>query len=259
MQISGLQKFSILDYPGNISAIVFTQGCNFRCQFCYNPMLVWPIRIAAAKQASGTKEVGKLKNNSSLKCEENEKSHSFVKESDFFQFLESRVNKLDGIVITGGEPTLQADLTEFISKIKKFGFKIKLDTNGTNPKILKKLIDGKLIDYIAMDIKGPEKKYGLITGVKPNFPKIKESIKLIIESSLPYEFRTTLAPGLHTKEDIKKMGNLIKGADKWFLQNLKSDTNLINNELEGIKAFSRKEMEEFRKAGASFVKKCLVR
>jgi pyruvate formate lyase activating enzyme len=244
MLIGGLQKFSLLDYPGHISAIVFTQGCNFQCQFCYNPMLVWPT------------EVGKLKNISSS---EDKKSHPKITEDDFFDFLKSRVNKLESVVISGGEPTIQSDLPKFMEKIKSLSFLIKLDTNGTNPIMLKKLLVKKLVDYIAMDIKAPGDKYEVVTGVKPDFRKIKESIRIIRESGLPFEFRSTIVPGLHTEEDIKEMGRLIAGSEKWYLQTLKSDTELVNAKLEKIKPYTKKEMEEFKKIGLKFVKECGVR
>lgn len=244
MLIGGLQKFSLLDYPGHISTIVFTQGCNFRCQFCYNPMLVWPITV------------GKLKNISSS---EDRRSHPLMKEDDFFDFLKNRVGKLDAVVITGGEPTLQKDLLEFMKKIKDLSFLIKLDTNGTNPGLLKKILSQKLVDYIAMDVKAPADKYEKITGVKPQLSKIKESIKMIRESGLPYEFRTTIVPGLHSREDVKAMGKMMSGAEKWFLQFLKSDTDLINSKLQSTKPYSKKDMEEFRKIGLSYVKKCEIR
>ncbi|HOZ56197.1 MAG TPA: anaerobic ribonucleoside-triphosphate reductase activating protein [bacterium] len=247
MLIGGLQKFSLLDYPGHVTAIVFTQGCNFRCQFCYNPMLVWP------------SEVGKLKNSFSSKNEGIKKGHPLIKEGDLFDFLKSRMGKLDGVVVSGGEPTIQRDLPEFLAKIKELGFKIKLDTNGTSPNMLKKVLAKKLVDYIAMDIKAPAEKYEKVTGVKSNFSKIKESIKIIRESGLPYEFRSTTVPGLHSAEDIRKMGELIRGADKWFLQILKSNTDLINIELEKVKPYTKKEMEEFKKIGLKLVKECRVR
>ena len=247
MIIGGLQKFSILDFPGHISAIVFTQGCNFRCQFCYNPMLVWP------------SEVGKLKNSSSLQGEGIKKGHPLIKEGDLFDFLEARINKLDSVVITGGEPTLHPDLPKFIKKIKDMSFLIKLDTNGTNPIMLKKLIDDELVDYIAMDIKAPLDKYEVVTGVKFQLSKIRESIKMIVDSKLPYEFRSTIVPGLHSIEDIKKMGEIIKGSDKWYLQFLKTDTDLVNTELEKTKSYTKIEMEKFRNLGLRYVKKCEIR
>ena len=249
MIISGLQKFSLLDYPGSVSAIIFTQGCNFRCHFCYNPMLVWP-----------QSEVSKFKNISSSSADEKiEKVYPRFLEDDLFDFLKKRQKKLDAIVITGGEPTIHKDLPEFIKKIRKLGFKIKLDTNGTNPGMIKNLIDEKLVDYIAMDIKGSLEKYAIITGVQPNLNSIKKSIKIIMQSGLPYEFRTTVVPGLIEKKDIKKIGELIKGAEKWYLQNFKSDINLVNDSFEKYKSYSLKEMEEMRKIGEGYVDFCGAR
>jgi len=153
MIIGGLQKFSLLDYPGHIAAIIFTQGCNFKCQFCYNPMLVWPSKVNKFKQ----------------------KDHPFQnKEDGLFDFLKLRVNKLDAVVISGGEPTIHPDLVDFIAKIKKLGYLVKLDTNGTNPEIIKDLLKKKLVDYIAMDIKAEEGKYSKVVGKKVNFAKIKK-------------------------------------------------------------------------------------
>ena len=182
-----------------------------------------------------------------------------LKEGDLFDFLKSRAGKLDGVVVSGGEPTIQADLPEFLAKIKKLDFKIKLDTNGTNPVMLKKIVAKQLVDYIAMDIKAPAAGYEKVTGAKSQFPKIAESIRIIRESGLPYEFRSTIVPGLHTAEDIRKMGEMIKEADKWFLQVLKTDTDLVNTNLEKVEPYTRKEMDEFKKIGLKFVKECGVR
>ena len=247
MILGGLQKFSLLDFPGHIAAIIFTQGCNFRCQFCYNPMLVWPALGHSKFKYEVPSDVW------------DQKDHQLIEEGDLFVFLKSRLNKLDGLVITGGEPTMHADLPEFIGKIKTMGFKIKLDTNGTNPEMIKILIESKLIDYIAMDIKGPEDKYEKITGVKIGLDNIKKSIKIIMGSNLPYEFRTTVVPGLLEKNDIKKMGEMIRGADKWFLQPFKSDTDLINPDLEGKFGFKLLELDEMRKIGKEYVQKCEIR
>lgn len=231
MKIGGLEKLTLIDYPGEIAAIIFTSGCNFRCHFCYNPMLVVP----------------------------RQNGHPLIEEGDLLNFLQSRVSKLSGVVVTGGEPTLHYDLSEFLSKIKNLGYKIKLDTNGTNPEILKKVIDAGLVDYIAMDIKGPLNKYEKITGVEVDLENIKKSIKIIIESGLPYEFRTTLVPGLHIKEDIDEMGEMIKGADKWFLQFFKSDTGLVDKSFESKISYTHIDMEEMRKVGERYVKQCGVR
>jgi len=246
MIIGGLQKFSLLDYPDKISAIIFTQGCNFRCHFCHNPMLVL------------THEVGKIKN-ISLKDKGKEKGQALISEAGLFHFLKKRQGKLEAVVITGGEPTMHKDLPIFIKKIKELGFLIKLDTNGTAPEILEELIKKKLLDYIAMDIKAGEDKYEKIVNSKVNFNKIKKSVKIIKESKLPYEFRTTLAPGLLNKGDIEKIGRLIKGADKWYLQKFMSATDLVNPEFKNKKPFTNKEMEEMRRLGEKYVRKCQVR
>ena len=145
MNIGGLQKFSLLDYPEHLSAIIFTQGCNFRCQYCYNPMLVWPIRKGRLKDISL----------SVLDGDQQKGRPQIISEGDLFAFLKTRAGKLDAVVITGGEPTIQPDLSKFIAKIKKLGYLVKVDTNGTNPDMLKKLIKEGLVDYLAMDIKAP--------------------------------------------------------------------------------------------------------
>ncbi len=243
MIIGGLEKFSLIDFPKHLSAIVFTKGCNFRCQFCYNPMLVVPER-----------ENGFEKD----RFLDSEKSES-IKESDLFVFLESRIGKLDAVVITGGEPLLHNDLEDFIIKIRKMGFKIKLDTNGTSPEKLKNLIEKGLLDYIAMDIKGPKEKYVEITGVNIDLKDILESIIIIMESGVDYEFRTTVAPSMLEPVDIEKMGEMIKGAKKWYLQPFKSDTELINNKYKNTLPYKDDEMEEMKKRGEKYVELCEVR
>lgn len=246
MIIGGLQKFSLLDYPAKVSAIVFTQGCNFRCQFCYNPMLVWPIKVGKSKYAPQNAERQKVHPN-------------IIKEDDLFVFLESRVGKLDAVVITGGEPCLQKDLLEFTQKIKKLGFLVKLDTNGSYPEILAKLITKKLIDYIAMDLKAPADKYKEVTGVKADFNNIKKSVKIIMQSNLPYEFRTTVVPGFLNKDDILEMGKIIKGAPAWYLQGFKSGADLVNQGLKGKVPYNLRQMQEMAEIGRKLVKKCEAR
>lgn len=237
MIIGGIEKFSLIDYPEHLSAIVFTKGCNFRCQFCYNPMLVWP------------DQEGKTNN----------EDHHRIGEDDLLVFLRSRVGKLDAVVVTGGEPTLHADLPEFLVGIKKLGFKIKLDSNGTNPEMLQTVIDQELVDYIAMDIKATPQKYDLVTGAQPDMEKIKESIRIIKESGLPYEFRTTVVPELATIKDISEMGELISGADKWYLQKFKSDTTLVNRDFENFQAYKEDEMAKMCEIAKNYVKICEVR
>lgn len=268
MRIGGIEKTTLIDYPGEIATIIFTQGCNFRCQFCYNPMLVWP-----------ESEDSELKYS---------RDHSKINEDDLFDFLKKRKGKIDAVVVTGGEPTIHPDLPEFLRKIKALGFKIKLDTNGTNPEMLASIVGvplagtlnrdmnietkragaspaPTLIDYLAMDIKAPLEKYEQITQVKVNPDNIKKSIKMIMESGLPYEFRTTIPPELLNKEDIRKMGELIKEiADsssaasaqegKWYLQFFKSDTDLVNQKLRNRQAYTGKEMAELVEIAGQYVK-----
>ena len=255
MIIGGLQKFSLLDYPEQLAAIVFTQGCNYRCQYCYNPMLVRPdVHDKFKNRASASPESGDQNGRPQFS--------PLVKaifEDDFFVFLRNRQNKLDAVVITGGEPTLHEDLPEFIKKIKQLGYKIKLDTNGTNPEMIAKIVKEKLIDYVAMDVKGSPRKYGEIIGVKPNLADIKKSIKIIMDSKLPYEFRTTIVPGLIEITDIKEIGELIKGARKWFLQQFKNETELVNTKWQSQRPYKSSEMEAMCKIAQNYVKICGIR
>ncbi len=186
MQIGGVQKTSLLDFPDKISAIVFTQGCNFRCGYCHNPEL-----IVLKNEPAWTMPA-------------------------FFDYLNTRKGKLDGVVITGGEPCLQADLKDFITEIKKLGFAVKLDTNGTFPDKLQGLLP--YLDYIAMDIKAPLDKYSTITNTNINTDKILESINIIKNSGVDYEFRTTVVKSQLSFEDFKEIGKLIKGARRYYLQ-----------------------------------------
>jgi len=188
-----------------------------------------------------------------------EKGLSAISTEDLFLFLRERFGRLDGVVITGGEPTLHNDLPSFIKKIKKLGYDVKLDTNGTNPEMLAALIKDKLIDYVAMDLKAPFEKYEETIGVKTNCNNLKKSVKIITKSGLPHEFRTTVVPGLLVGDDFEKMGKIIKGADKWYLQKFKSDTGLVNRLYMGKKSYTDKEMKEFASLGRQFVKFCEVR
>lgn len=243
MIIGGLQKISLLDFPGKVSAILFTQGCNFRCHFCYNPMLVWPNQAGCLNTdlPNGDK-----------------KSYS-INEDDFFYFLKSRQGKLDGLVITGGEPTLHRDLPDFIYKIKKMGFLVKLDTNGTNPGMLSELIEKKLIDYIAMDIKASREKYNEITGVKVQFKNIEKSVKIIMDYKGPYEFRTTIMPGMFELGDIQEIGRLIEGAELWYLQKFLVKTELVDNSLVNETPYTEEETLLLVGEGRKHVKKCELR
>jgi len=240
MKIGGLEKLSLIDYPDHIAAIVFTQGCNFRCSFCYNPMLVLP---DAGRDDRNIKEKG----------------FSPLRLENLFLFLHERFGRLDGVVISGGEPTMHKSLPNFIRKIKDIGYDVKLDTNGTNPQMLASLVKDKLVDYIAMDLKAPIKKYEEITKVKTSCNNLKKSVKIILDSGLPHEFRTTVVPGLLTEDDILEMGKIIKGAKNWYLQVFKSDTDLVNPEFQKKPAYSKKQMEKMVDIGKKSAGVCYLR
>jgi len=217
-------------------------------------MLVWP------EGASKPKNIDSAENgNHKFLAEEIEEVNSEISENDLFDFLNKRVGKLEGIVITGGEPTLHPDLPEFIDKIRDLGFKIKLDTNGTNPEMIKRLVAENKIDYIAMDIKGTEESYSKVTGVPVNMENIKKSIKVIMESNLPYEFRTTVVPELVKLEDIDVMGEMIKGADKWFLQQFKSDMELVKSEIENFSPYEKEVLDKMEEIVKKYVNISAVR
>jgi pyruvate formate lyase activating enzyme len=245
MIIGGLQKNSLLDYPGKISAIIFTQGCNFRCHFCYNPMLVWPI---------------KSDKNKDKPCAKGQEKDQFrLDEADLFHFLKKRAGKIDAVVISGGEPTIHSDLPKFIDRIKKIGYLIKLDTNGTNPEMLLKLMRGGLLDYIAMDIKTSFEKYEKAVGIKCDLKKIEKSVKLIMASNLKYEFRTTLAPGLVDSDDLLEISQIIKGADQWFLQKFRPEKNILNPEFDFARPYSDSDIKKVSRRVGPYVKKCGIR
>jgi len=218
MFIGGLQKSSLIDYPEKISAIIFTQGCNFRCPYCHNPELI------------------------EVKSKEQRVKSS---KTELFDFLKSRIGKLDGVVITGGEPTLHKDLPEFIKKIKDLGFSVKLDTNGTNPKMLQKLIDEKLIDYVAMDIKAPLDKYAEVVCAKVDTSKIQESIDILKNSDIEYEFRTTVVKSQLSYYDFEQIGNLIRGGRKYYLQRF-LPTKTLNRFFINQSTYSDEEFEEIK-------------
>lgn len=239
MKIGGLEKFSMIDYPEKLSAVVFTIGCTFRCPFCYNPLLV-----EYSSPLHGSREKGE--------------DHT-LSEDGLFLFLESRKGKLDAVVITGGEPTMQPDLFDFIKKIKSMGFLIKLDTNGSNPEVLEKILDSGNVDYVAMDIKADEENYSRATGGRSDLDKVKESVKIIKESGIDYEFRTTCVPGFVDEKIMENMGRMIEGSSKWYLQNFRSNNDLLDKSLVGKSGFTEKQMSRFAEIGKSFVKTCKAR
>lgn len=213
MQLSGLQKLTLLDFPGKMACTAFTAGCNFRCPFCHNASLVTGDLAALPKMS----------------------------ESEFFSFLEKRQGILEGVCITGGEPTLQKDILSFIEKIKALGFAVKLDTNGARPDVLKEILDSGSVSYVAMDIKNSQKEYPKTVGIE-NFDitPVLESVELLKGGKTPFEFRTTVVSGLHTPESIREIGEWIGGVDNYFLQSFVDSGDLI---CEGFVGFDQKTMQ----------------
>lgn len=203
MDIRGFQKVSLIDFPGVICATVFTGGCDFRCGYCHNRELVL--------------NPGNLPK---------------YDESEILQYLAKSTGKIDGVCITGGEPTLQKDLTSFVRQIKTLGLKVKLDTNGTNPEKLKELIALNLLDYVAMDIKAPLHRYHLIAGVKCETSRIQKSIEILVSSGIEHEFRTTLVP-LLTESDIFQIREMIPG-DRYVLQQFRVTSTLADPALQNM-------------------------
>jgi len=228
MKIGGFQKTSLLDYPKEISSIIWTVGCNFNCPFCYNVDVV-------------------------------KKTTKDISEKEIFSFLEKRKKVIDGLVISGGEPLLQEDIASFCEKVKKLGYKIKIDTNGTFPEKLKELIDKKLVDYIAMDIKAPKGKYSDLAGKKVDIKKIQKSIDLIRISGVDYEFKTTFVPSLLCKKDIQEIGRWLDGSEKYFLQQFKNNIPTLSSDLEEATPYSKEELLDALEEVKPFFKCCDIR
>ena len=206
MIIGGLQKLTLLDFPGKVACTVFTLGCNLRCPFCHNAPLVTHIAHTPT-----------------------------MDESEFFSFLKKRQGILDGVTISGGEPTLMRDLYDFIAKIKCLGFDVKLDTNGTDPDTVERLIKNKMIDYVAMDIKNSLEKYAITSGLDNlDISKIKYTANMLMTGRLDFEFRTTLVSPYHTPEDFESIGKWLSGNEKFYLQAFVDSGDLVGTGVRGI-------------------------
>lgn len=238
MKIHGLNKLTLLDYPGHMACLIFTGACNYRCPFCHNASLVL-----------------------------NPNSQPAIDEEEIFAFLQSRKGILEGVCISGGEPTLQTDLPEFIRKIRTLGFHIKLDTNGSRPGVLKSLLDEGLLDYVAMDIKNAPKKYLTTIGI-PEEPlayaaatdtnnhvsdfnnlitdSVRQSTELLMQSGIPYEFRTTVVKELHNKEDLLTIGKWLNGARAYYLQSFRDSETLVGAALGQFHTYEPEQMRAFR-------------
>lgn len=232
MQLSGIKKSTLLDYPGKVATIVFTAGCNLRCGYCHNSEFVLPEKIQKI-------------------C------HDFISEEVFFRFLKTRTGFLDAVVICGGEPTLQSDLPDFCRRIKELWFLVKLDTNGSTPKVLDNLLDENLLDYVAMDVKYSLDRYEELSGKHIDIGLYKASIE-IIKTRLPdYEFRTTVIKWVHSKEDIESIAQTISWAKNYYLQNYRSGNTLDPNFV--WDSFLESELLELQAIAAPYVEKCGIR
>ncbi len=227
MYIKGLQKTTLLDFPSKVACTIFTAGCNFRCPFCHNASLVL-----------------------------DQSRDGLISEDEILSFLSKRKGILDGVCITGGEPLLQHDIVPFINKIRDMGFAVKLDTNGAFPERLSEIIQLGIVDYIAMDIKSSPSRYAEACGISKNPDGVFESIKIIMNANIPYEFRTTVVRELHTENDIRKIGELIRGAERYYLQAFKDSGELIGK---GFSAHCEETMKSMQKIAAQYVSVCEIR
>ena len=229
INIKGVQKTSMIDYPGNIVSTVFLSRCNFRCPFCHNPELVFD----------------EIKDD--------------VDVEEFLSYLESKKGWLDGICITGGEPTLHSGLKEFMRKVKQLGMKIKLDTNGTAPEIMKELIEENLVDYVAMDIKASLENYDKVVNAAVDKDKIMQSIDLLRLGKVDYEFRTTAVPGLFDDDEAHSIGKMMKGAKRYSLQQFRNSDNVLDKSYQDKEPYLVPELQRFAKIIEAYVENVEIR
>lgn len=230
MKVTGIQKLTLLDYPGVVACTVFTAGCNFRCPFCHNAMLVLPEQI----------------------------DDECLTDDEVFGFLKKRRGVLDGVAVTGGEPLLHADMPEFLARVKDLGYKIKLDTNGSNPELLSEIVKNKLVDRVAMDIKNAPEEYARTIGLKSfDIAPVERSKEMLLRGDIDYEFRTTVVKGIHTKESLIGAAKWIEGAKEYYLQQFKDSGNLILPD--GLSAYDEKQMHALADAVRDYVPTVEVR
>ncbi len=228
MKIQGLQKLTLLDYPEKVACTVFTAGCNFRCPFCHNASLVTHVP-----------------------------SEAELSEEAFFSFLKKRQGILDGVCITGGEPLLQTDIEEFIRRIKELGYAVKVDTNGSFPEKLKRIVSEGIVDYVAMDIKNSQEGYAETIGTEEKFLEaVRESVEFLKEGHVDFEFRTTVTKNFHTAARMEEIGRWISGVEKYFLQSFVDSGDLISSDIIGC---DEKEMKEFLSVVSAYVPNTKIR
>lgn len=230
LPIKGIQKTTLVDYPGKIATTIFFAGCNFKCPYCHNVALV--------------------KDPDSLPT---------IPDEEVLAYLESRRKYIDGVCITGGEPTLYKDLPKFLSELKKIGYSVKLDTNGTNPRMLKELIDSRSVDFIALDIKGPKENYAEVAAAQVDMNNIEESISLLKQSGVKYEFRTTVLPRFFKHDDVVKIGQWLQGAEKYCLQQFEKRGGTLDPHMGKETAYSLKELEGMAQGLRKYIKNVEVR
>jgi len=228
MQIAGFQETSLLDYPDHISAIVWTLGCTFRCPYCYNKDIV----------------LG---------------SGALIPPGDILSFLHHRRRRLEAVVVSGGEPLMQDGLGGFLREVKALGFLVKVDTNGMFPERLELLLDEGLVDYVAMDVKTSREKYRVAAGVRVPVERIEQTVRLIRECAPAYEFRTTVVPGVVSKEDVLAIGEWLQGSACFYLQQFKPMSSLINASFERVVPYTKERLEEMLAAVRPFFKQCGLR
>ena len=228
--IKGWQKTSLIDYSPFTASVIFVGGCTFKCGYCHNPELVM-----------GYSDIPS------------------IKQKEILDYLEKKKIWIDGVCITGGEPTIYKELPKFVSKIKQLGMKVKLDTNGTNPPIIEKLLRKKLVDYVAMDIKNVLDKYHHVAGVPVETDKIQQSIDLIKNSGIDHEFRTTVIPSLVGKKEIFQIGKWLKGSKKFVIQNFRATRPLIDNSLRELQSYSKEDLEEMKDIASEYFEEVEVR
>lgn len=229
VEIKGVQKTSLIDYPGKVCTVIFLNLCNFRCPFCHNPELVF----------------GEVKET--------------IPPEEIFGFLESKRGWIEGVCITGGEPTLHPGLPELAGQIKKMGFLVKLDTNGTNPQMLKGLIEQKLVDYVSMDIKADPEGYEKATCSKVRLEDIRQSVLILMSSGVDYEFRTTAVPGLFDKRTAENIAKWLSGAKRYYIQQFRNSDRVLDPKFQGIGHYHIPQLEEFKAILEKSVEKVGIR
>ena len=232
MNIAGIQKLTLLDYPGRCAATIFTPGCNLRCPFCHNASLVDPEELKKSLSENG-----------------------LIDPQEVLDFLKDRKGRLTGLAVTGGEPLMQPGILDFLKEVKNIGYAVKLDTNGTNPERLRALLSAGILDYVAMDFKNSREKYGLTTGVPESTAAILYentllSKRFITESGVEHEYRTTIVKELHTLDDVRKMAQELEGEEKYFLQNFTDSGDILQG---GFTSCSKAELEEMLAVAREYV------